>query len=194
MVRADHLHFAKAFLRHPARVGAIAPSSPVLAEAMVEGVRLGETESVLELGPGTGPFTKALADRLGAGPHYLGIEKNPAFVERLQKRFPTMRFVEGSAEDASVLVDQLNLPPVRTVICGLPFASLPRRVQDGVIHSLDELLGAGGEFRTFQYVHAYALPSAARFRRRMSGLFGRFTRTRAIWRNVPPAYVLCWQR
>ncbi len=189
----DTRQFLSAFLRHPARVGAIAPSSPQLARAMVRDLHLPAGGCVIEFGPGTGPFTAELANLTGPNA-YLGIEREPRFVRVLENRFPQMRFVTGSAEDAVTLHAEAGLGPVRAVICGLPFASLPPSVQDGIVDALDQMLTPGCMFRTFQYVHAYGLPTAIRFRRRMRELFGRHHRSRPVLRNIPPAYVLTWQR
>src|SRR5690348_4798780 len=43
----DTVRFLGAFLRNPMRVGAIAPSSPALARAMVAGLRVEPGESIL---------------------------------------------------------------------------------------------------------------------------------------------------
>jgi len=185
--------FLRAFLRHPARVGAIAPSSPYLAREMVRGLEVPPGRCVLEFGPGTGPFTAELR-RVTGRDGYLGIEREPQFVDMLMRRFPDMRFVNASAADAVSLHAESGLGPVHAVICGLPFASLPPSVQDGIVEALDQLLPPGCMFRTFQYVHAYGLPTAVRFRRRMAELFGRHERSKPVLRNIPPAYVLTWRR
>jgi len=177
-------------LRHPPQVGAVMPSSKALARAMVAGLDIEPGQSLVEFGPGTGAFTQAILGHLPPGASYLGIELNAPFIARLRQRFPAALFAEGSAEDAVSLHADRNLPPTRAVLCGLPFASLPESVQDGVTRSLDQLLSAGGEFRTFQYVHAYHFPTAKKFRQRMDALFGPSRRRRA--RRMD--YVLSWKR
>lgn len=188
------LKFLGAFVRNPRRVGAIMPSSPSLARAMVRRLSVQPGETLIELGPGTGAFTEVILRHLPAGAHYLGVELSAAFVSRLRERFPGVDFVEGSAEDVAEIHAQRGLPATRAVLCGLPFASLPREVQGRVVTSLDALLQGGGEFRTFQYVHAYPLPTARRYRARMDGVFGPGRRGKAVARNIPPAYVLSWSR
>lgn len=193
-VKNQHAHFLRAFLRNPSRIGAIAPSSAVLAREMTRDLNVATDECVIEFGPGTGPFTQALGQVLPDASQYLGIERDMRFVEHLESVFPAMRFVGGSAENAHAIHSDVGLGRVAAIICGLPFASLPAEVQDGVIDSLDQLLTPGSEFRTFQYVHAYQLPAARRFRRLMAGRFGPLFRSRPVLRNLPPAYVLRWKR
>ena len=190
----DTTTFLRAWLRHPACIGAVAPSSDALAREMTRDLHLESDDAVLEFGPGTGPFTARIAPMLADPAQYLGIDREPRFVALLQRRFGQLRFAAGSAEQAPRLVREANLRRIRTVICGLPFASLSNRVQDSVIDSLDRLITSGGEFRTFQYVHAYGLPAAIRYRRRMAEVFGRHRRSRPILRNIPPAFVLTWNR
>ena len=57
-------------------------------------------------------------------------------------------------------------------------------VADGIVHCLH---GTGGDFRTFQYVHAYGLRAARRFRDLMNERFACFERIGPVVRNVPPA-------
>ncbi len=56
----ENIEFLQAFLKNPAKVGAIAPSSPELAQKMVRGLAPNEGNIVLELGVGTGAITKYL--------------------------------------------------------------------------------------------------------------------------------------
>jgi phospholipid N-methyltransferase len=155
--------------------------------------------TVVELGPGTGAFTSALIRHKPGGSAYVGIELDRRLVRTLQSRFPGRRFpgthlIHGSAEHAAALVAGLDLPPVGLIVCGLPFASLPRPVRTRIVQSIDGLLHNGGAFRTFQYVHAGKMRSAQRFRRQMDRRFGPGTRRRAVVGNVPPAYVWEWER
>lgn len=194
MPASDTLRFLGAFLRSPTQVGAVAPSSAALARAIVRDLDIRPGESVIEFGPGTGVFTKALRDTLTDRTQYMGIERDPHFVAMIRERYPDMRIVEGSAADARKHHEEAGLGSVRAIVCGLPFASLPASVQDAVIDALDTLLESGSEFRTFQYVHAYPLPTAVRFRRQMAALFGPCERSRPVIANLPPAYVLRWRR
>lgn len=181
-------------LRNPAAVGAVLPSSQALARRMVRGIDFNGSGAVLELGPGTGPFTAELQRQLKDRRHYLGIEINSRFIQLLRERYPEMNFVEGSAEEADRFFRERSLPPLKAIISGLPFASLPIPVQDGILKSLDRLMAPGVTFRTFQYAHAMAMPAAIRFRRRMKELFGRGRISRPVLFNFPAAVVLSWQR
>ena len=173
-------------------MGAIAPSSPALAAEMVRGLEVGAGDVIVEFGPGTGPFTAAIEPLLGDASQYLGVERDPKFVEILRGRFPQLRFAEDGAQNTLEHLSGEQVGRVKAVLCGLPFASLPPSVQDAVVGTIEKLLGPGCEFRTFQYVHAYQLPTARRFRKMMGKLFGECEKSRVVVRNLPPAYVLKW--
>lgn len=193
-INRDTVHFVKAFLRNPIAVGAIVPSADELAVAMMDGMHLAPGDVVLELGPGTGSFTRHIGRRLPEGAQYLGIECDERFVSLLRKRYPGFSFVQGSAEEAPRYLREAGLGDVRLVVSSLPFASFVAPLREAIIAGLDELMGPGSVFRTFQYVHAYPLPTAVRFRRSMEERFGACHRSQAVLPNVPPAFVLTWTR
>lgn len=191
----DSRHFLINAVRHPAATGAVAPSSARLYRLLVKDIDVSDGGAILELGPGTGPVTKILAETMAHPEHYIGVERNPRFVKLLNERYPSMRVVNGSAEDSLGYLRDAGLDEdVVAIVSGLPFASLPPRVQDGVMSMLDELMRPGVVFRTFQYVHAWPLPTAVRFRHRMNERFGRCEVSGPVVRNIPPALVFSWQR
>ncbi len=188
-------HFLKTFLRNPLQVGAITPSSEKLAEAMLADLNLKPDELILELGPGTGAFTGYIRRIIPDTRLYCGIECEPRFVKILKSNYPDMRFVNGRAEQADELSRNLGLPPVKVIISGIPFANhWEDETQNSIIDTLDILMRPGAIFRTFQYVHAFTLPPAKRFRNMMNARFGNYQRSRMVLKNLPPAFVLTWQK
>ncbi|MBI5853334.1 MAG: hypothetical protein HZB39_20180 [Planctomycetes bacterium] len=189
----DAVHFFGRFLRSPGSVGAVLPSSRYLARELVgpvDGLRPGDT--VIEYGPGTGAITRRIAEILPEGVAYLGIELELSFVRRLEQRFPRLSFHHGSVADVERILVERGIARPGRIVSGLPFASLPREVQDAVVDGTARALDDGGEFRTFQYVHAWPMATARRFRAAMGARFTRFTRLGPVVRNVPPAYVLVY--
>jgi phospholipid N-methyltransferase len=186
-------YFLRRFLDSPRGVGSLVPSSGPLAEAMVADLGVPPDRSVIELGPGTGAITRHLLGRLDDPGQYLGIESDPAFVELLRKRFPRAPFQCESAERMERLLRDGAVTPPRYIVSGIPFAALPRQRQYRIISALRRVLPEDAEFRMFQYVHAWRLPAAVRFRRRMDQCFRTGNRPRLVLANVPPAMVLSWQ-
>ncbi len=190
----DSMQFLGTFVRNPRTVGAVLPSSRQLARALAADLPVSEGGLVLEYGPGTGPVTQAIVEALPAGAHYLGIERDAGFCARLRQRFPALAFHHGSVEHVEEIVAAHHRGQPAAIVSGLPFASLPVQVQQAVVGGTAAVLADGGEFRTFQYVHAYGLPAAVRFRRAMAERFSGFRRSRAILANVPPAFVLYYSK
>jgi len=187
----DGVGFFGAFLKSPGSVGAVLPSSRYLAKALVGRLDLQPGELVVEYGPGTGPMTARIRETLPPGARYLGIELDERFHSLLVRHFPTLDFHLGSAADVTGILASRGLPKPRRIVSGLPFASLPSPVQDAVVAGIVGCLrGTDGDFRTFQYVHAYGMKKARRFRAMMAERFSSFERLGPVVRNVPPAFVL----
>jgi phosphatidylethanolamine/phosphatidyl-N-methylethanolamine N-methyltransferase len=121
----ENIEFLQAFIKNPLKVGAIAPSSPELAQKMLEGIKPDENKIVLELGVGTGAITKHLQNRLSNEKSYLGIELDFDLVKSLRKNFPALNFVRGNAAEAFSIHQKTGLGKVGFIICCLPFVSLP---------------------------------------------------------------------
>lgn len=186
--------FLGRFMRDPRYVGAVAPSSSYLAAKMVAPVEFRPGVKVVEFGPGTGPFTRAVLEQLPEDGRYLGIERDPQFVGILRERFPGVDVHEGSVEVVLDLCRERDMLPLDHVISGLPFASLPQDLTERVLNATAEALRPGGTFTTFGYVHAYPLPAARAFRQRMQRLFGPLDSRRLELRNLPPAFAFTWRK
>jgi phospholipid N-methyltransferase len=190
----DHLLIASRFLRNPRTVGAVAASSRTLARYMVEAIPTDRAVNVVELGPGTGAFTRAIVDHLAHGSRVLAIELEREFVDRLRGRWPSVEFVLASATELERLVKKRHMNPIDHIVSGLPFASLPvediRKILEGIEHTLRP----GGTFTTFQYVHGYGMPPGRFFRKEMSARMGGPPHRRLVIRNFPVAFVLTWVR
>jgi phospholipid N-methyltransferase len=181
--------FLKEFCRNWQTVGAIAPSSPALAERMMEAAGVWQAKRVLELGPGTGAFTDAISDSMPHGADYLGIELNQTFVQQLTPRFPKMHFECAGAQEFDF---SQVLPPGEkfdTIISGLPWTAFPRTLQEAILNNVLPHLAPGGCFATFAYFGFHRLPSGRRFRSLLHDLTHGVETSRVVWRNLPPAFV-----
>ncbi len=190
----DHLQLLGKFVRHPRTVGAVAPSSAVLAREMVREIGTHPGERIVELGPGTGSFTRAIVSRLTEGSRFLAIDIDPGFVETISRRWPAIECMCGSAERLAEFAAARRMAPADHIISGLPFASLPEAVTRGILTGIEATLRRGGTFTTFQYVHAFPAPAGVTFRRDMSRRMGSEPEKTLVMLNVPPAFVLTWRR
>jgi phosphatidylethanolamine/phosphatidyl-N-methylethanolamine N-methyltransferase len=185
----DAALFARRWLRAPGRIGAVVPSSVPLARLITE-VIPSPAATVVELGPGTGPFTKEIQARLGPRGRHVAIEYDADFVQLLRSRYPDVDVVHGDVRDLGSIAADHDVHLVDTVVCGLPWVILPEETQTVALQAVADLLAPDGCFATFTYTHAVPLPGARRFRRLLDAHFEEVVTTRIVWANVPPAHVL----
>ncbi|HVF46305.1 MAG TPA: hypothetical protein VNA17_01940 [Pyrinomonadaceae bacterium] len=191
-MKNENLKFLQAFLKNPAKVGAIAPSSPELAAAMLQGIVPDDHNIVLELGVGTGAITKFIRGVVPSRDSYLGLELDPNLVQSLNKSFPDMNIICGNAAEAYSIHKESGLGKVRYVVCCLPFVSLPKEISESVLVEIEKFMEEGCELRLFQYAHGYYLPPAIKMREFLKKRYGKSRRSPLILKNVPPAFTLTW--
>ncbi len=188
----ENLQFLQAFLKNPAKVGAIAPSSPELAAEMLQGIHPDDHNIVLELGVGTGAITKFLREIVPSKASYLGLELDPDLVKTLNENYPDMNIICGNAADAYSIHKESGLGKVRYLVCCLPFVSLPKEISQAVLVELQKFMDEGCELRIFQYAHGYYLPPAIKLREFMKNRYGKSRRSPLVLKNMPPAFTITW--
>jgi phosphatidylethanolamine/phosphatidyl-N-methylethanolamine N-methyltransferase len=188
----ERLQFIAAFIRNPAAVGSLWPSSPTLARATLSNCDLRSARLVVELGPGTGAFTRVIMDRLGDQTEFFVVELDPDSTGQLRRRFPGLHVINDSAENLTRHVANTG-QKVDYVISGLPWANMKPDLQDRILDNIIDSLSDRGAFTTFGYWHASILPSSRRFRARLESRFESVRRSRVIWKNCPPA-IFYWCR
>lgn len=177
---ANWLYFRR-FLKHPARLASLTPSSPALGRLVAQQVRLGEGEYVVELGCGTGAITRAL---LGAGvppERLIAVDVDSELLAILRDDFPDIIVLECDAAELTKRLPPAIVGKVGTVICGIPISLLPRPQQRVLIDEMFALMPPARRFLAYTHRPVSPLP------RRELGLTGeRLART---LRNLPPASV-----
>jgi phospholipid N-methyltransferase len=185
----DTAMFLGQFLRAPATIGAVAPSSKRLASAVCTPIPERGEPTVVELGPGTGPFTAEIQQRLTGRGHHLAVELNEPMAQRLAARFPAVDVVHGNAAQVGELLAERGLRQADVVVSGLPWAAFPQALQRELIGAVTAAMNPGAAFTTFSYIHAIPLSSARRFRDLLAERFEEVVPGRTVWRNAPPAFV-----
>lgn len=186
--------FLSAALRRPATMGAVVPSSARLASVLASIVPREGEPVVVELGPGTGAVSAAIADRLPPGARHLAVELDPAMVGYLRRTRPGLEVVHGDARELGALLTEHGVTRVDAVICGLPWALFDDTTQAEVLGGISRAIGGTGAFTTFAYLQGMVLPAAHRFRRTLRAAFEETLVSATVWRNVPPAFVYVCRR
>jgi phosphatidylethanolamine/phosphatidyl-N-methylethanolamine N-methyltransferase len=178
---AERLLFVRQFVASPRKVGSITPSSRYLVRTLLSLADVPAVREVVELGPGTGPFTAGLLDAMSPDARLLCVERDPALAEHLRARFADPRLIVVTA-DAQNLPELLAANGFRErvplIVSGLPFTSLPPQMREAIIGAILASLAPDGDFLLYQYS-----PAMRGFLRR------HFREVQSRWepRNVPPA-------
>ena len=178
----DVLFFLRAWTCHPLRVAAIAPSGKALAELITREIAP-TCGAVLELGPGTGVFTRALLAR-GVREEDLTLVENDAdFAELLQKRFPKARLlpIDAARFDRRHMLDSV---PVGAVVSGLPLLSMAPKQVLAILAGAFGVLRQGGAF--YQFTYGLRCPIS---RRLLNWLGLKAVCVGRAYLNIPPAAV-----
>lgn len=178
----DTLLFFRSWLSQPLRVAAIAPSGASLAEIITRDIGPA-TGPVIELGPGTGAFTRKLLER-GVHPGDLTlVESGDEFAAVLQGRFPHLRVLHMDATHlgAGGLFENAS---VGAVVSGLPLLSMSAHRVMRILSAAFRYVRPGGAFYQFTYTTRCPVPRPILDRLGLrANLVGRTIL------NVPPAAV-----
>lgn len=175
------------FLKSPNKVGAVAPSSRYLANAMLDQLKWDSLKSVVEYGPGTGAISRQLLKRVGEQQKFFAVELNGNFIPVLRKKLPELTVFHESVGDIRHICNREGVDWVDGIISGLPWTAFPESLQKELLEATLSVLADGGQFVTFAYVHGLALQNARRFRARLREAFSEVTVSPVVWRNLPPA-------
>jgi phosphatidylethanolamine/phosphatidyl-N-methylethanolamine N-methyltransferase len=182
----DEVRFIRSWLERPLSIGALTPSSKILARTMARYVDPDSDGPVVELGPGTGPVTEALVQAGVAPSRLVLVEFNPTFCRILRARYPDATLVHGDAYSLRRLLETLLLQPAAAVVSGLPLVTKPIRMRLRLIRDAFDLMLPGAPFVQFTYSVASPLP------KRLGGFS--VEASERIWKNIPPARVWVYRR
>ena len=184
----EAVRFLKEFVNKPQEIGALVPSSPALARAVVQSVDWSKVQVAVEYGPGLGAITAEILTRTD-GKDFFAIELNETYADRFRRSFPEVPLYRDSVANLPAIAAEHGVEAIDCVISGLPWAIFSDAVQDELLDATFAVLREGGQFVTFAYMHGLALPAGRRFRRKLSGRFRNIDRSPTVWRNTPPAVV-----
>jgi len=182
----DEVRFIRSWLEKPLSMGAVTPSSRILARAMARYVEPSVAGPIIELGPGTGPVTEALVEQ-GVDPSRLVlVEFNAMFCQLLRARFPAATVVQGDAYALRRMLGHLTRQPAAAIVSGLPLFTKPLRMRLRLLRDAFALMRPGAPFVQFTYAMVPPIPKA------LAGV--RAEASERIWLNLPPARVWVYRR
>ena len=183
----DSFEFLRGFLRNPAQVGSVIPSSHHLEQRLVRSARISEARTVVELGPGTGGTTAALLQAMRPSTRLLAIELDSVFHRHLctSRHDPRLVVELGSAENLQQFLAAHRMTAPDAIVSGIPFSTMPPDISDRIAVAVVQALRPGGRFVAYQVranVAEFVTPHLGRPE----------TEWEAI--NIPPVRVFTWTK
>jgi len=162
--------------------GSIFPSSKFLGKKMLKNVDMKDGVCIVELGAGTGVFTKQIIERLPKDSKLIVFEINRELVDFLQGQIVDDRvlIIEGDARNIKKHLDGIGVFRVDYIISGLPLGNFSKKDIQEILESISESLGKTGVYLQFQYLMASYLQIRKMFKTKIVGY---------EYRNMPPAFV-----
>ena len=174
-----HWQFFKSFVRSPKQMGSVIPSSRYLVRALLGDIDWQQSQTIVELGAGTGAVTASIAEKSSADTLFICFEFDEQLHQNLVKRFPQATM----AYDAFKLTQTLaleNQTQADYIISSLPFANFSKADQHLLLETIKAALAPGGAFIVYQYSKQLEILLEQHFSRRTRSY---------VWQNIPPAYV-----
>lgn len=166
------------FLAAPRTIGSVAPSSQALTESMLENVDWDKVKTIVELGAGTGVFTKAIIERAAPGTHIFIFEIDDELRDKLGKE--TGRTIYSNASHMKEALINEGLDKIDLIVSSIPYAVLPLKTTESIMRALQECIEENGTFVAFQY----SLQMKKTFQQIFTDV-----KTRFVALNIPPAFV-----
>ncbi|MBT3407940.1 SAM-dependent methyltransferase [Candidatus Woesearchaeota archaeon] len=181
--------FLKQFFKHIKCTGAIAPSSKHLSKFIVDLANLSNKKCIIELGSGTGVFTKEIVKQKNSKSTFFCLEINKEFVSITKKNCPGIIVYNSSADKINKYLLKHNEKYCDCIISGLPWAAFDNSLQINLLNSIYDSLSKNGVFLTFAYIQGSYLPSGMKFKQLLLKKFKSVEKSKIIWKNLPPAFV-----
>jgi len=176
-VLRERARFLRSFVDGPRRVGAVLPTSARTVRATLDMAPVDRARCVVELGAGTGPYTREIVRRLRPDARLLAFELDPALAGKLATEVTDPR-VQVITDSAANLEAHLGGERPDVIVSGLPFTSLPAGVRTAILGAAQAALAPDGVMLVLQY--------SPFIQRELERRFGSVRRRLSLL-NVPPA-------
>lgn len=131
-------------------VGAVAGSSRFLVERMLRPVDFSGPLNVVELGPGSGNFTRSILKKMNKNSSLTAYEINDAFFQHLEHQIHDERLALKHDSAAAILHD---FPPgsVDVVVSSIPLAMMNAAMKKEILDACVRALKPNGLYLQYQY-------------------------------------------
>ncbi|WP_139454109.1 class I SAM-dependent methyltransferase [Campylobacter armoricus] len=177
--------FLYQYFKNPKQIGAFCASSKKLSKLITSHVY--NAKNIVEIGPGTGSFTRYILKQKNHNANFFAIEINPQMAKKLKQNIKNIDIEIQSAEFLSSMLEKRSICKADLIISGIPWAMLKEKEQNILLNSIHSSLEKDGCFATF----AYILPTlkGKTFKKKLFATFSKVEISPIIWQNFPPAFV-----
>lgn len=175
--------FFKEFLKNTKQIGSIIPSSSFLSKAIVSKINYKTANTIVELGAGTGVFTKMLIDNLNSNTKVFIFEINTSLYNTLYNKFSHLEnvyIINASAENLTNILSLYGVNKVDYILSGLPFLNFSTSLKKSIFTNIYNSLKLSGELILFQYT---------RFLEKEFSDFFIINDVKKVYLNFPPANI-----
>ncbi len=154
MTTSPKLLFLRNFLKHPATLGSVVPSSRFLTERLLRRIDFQRARVIVEYGPGIGNISSAILKRMHRDSCCILIELNADFVRHLRRVFEgdrRVRVVHGSAASVEDVVQKLGFDAADYVISGIPFSTMSDDLRFSILAATNRGLRKDGRLLVYQF-------------------------------------------
>ena len=180
----DIILFIKQYIKNPKEIGSLTPSSNSLSKMMTDSI-VGNGDTLIELGAGTGVFTKLIKLKFKDHKFYV-FEKNTNFHENLLN----IKNIDlrCNALDMTNIIDK-NKTKVSDVISGLPLRSIDNEISNVILSHAFCLLINGGQF--IQFTYGLKSPISNSFLKEHNMVLNKKIH---VIKNIPPATIYIYKK
>ena len=212
-MNSEYFTFIRELPKSFSQIGAMLPSSPALGRAMVSPIRdASRPLNILEVGPGTGPFTRQIIKLMRPEDRFTICEINPRFLSLLKTKLERNKHYHRHAERITFFQGPVQDLPYAgisqkfdIIISSLPFSNFTPETVNEILSLFRQLTAEGGTVTFCEYIGVRkmsAVLSSRRGKERLAGVdeviqkwmdiveeSGEVTKKLAML-NVPPAFAI----
>ncbi len=181
MIRKDG--YLSQFLKKQNAVGAVTPSSKLLARKLMKMIDFQQAETLVELGGGTGPITREFLKYMRPDARLYVFENNQSFCEKLyelKEQDDRLVVLPFGAEELEGQLREQGVEEVDIILSSIPLTIIDGDIKKKILNGATRMLKPEGTFYQFQYsLQAY---------RFFKKVFNK-VQVKFVPLNFPPAFV-----
>ncbi|MFC1671819.1 class I SAM-dependent methyltransferase [Planctomycetota bacterium] len=164
------------------KVGAVLPTSSFSVKKLCRRIKPDHARVVIEFGPGTGPFTEYLLDRMPPNSKLILIETNPHFIDMLRRiDDERVHVFHDSAENVKSILADCGEHEADYVISGIPFSLIKEPARSRLLRDTRNLLSDHGRFIIYQH--------SGKMKKLLTRHFENVETELAVF-NIPPLFIM----